>query len=439
MVINRLTIFLIVLLIFTSFTHAQDNVPLTPITVENAAQIEPLAVWDDMTYPARNITFNDDLTGFLTYIYESKELSLWSIGSDHTLRQVHTTPAIVYAIKHQHVAYQISADDPILHVWDLSTGTELAPFENAAPSTPLAWNTDASRLAYVATEEIIEVWDILTRERLWGNGFDMGKAKSLAFLPVSDTFFIQVDYNTGISLHTRNIDDSFGGFFLQTPIQRFESILFSADESRILITESFYRSGENGFISLTDVWDDRSAYLGTFEGGDLGFLPNGLLYSETRIGGPSRETTLTLRDPNTLDIVKTFVYGGEVKTSAHNWRFSPDGTRLVTQTWNYAAEGGSASADHAYTLWDVESGDIISTQTPVDATGIILAFSPDSTVFATDSGQNITLWDAQTGEVLTTISGHTAQVTRLVFSADGTQLLSVADDDTFRVWGIPAK
>lgn len=435
MMMKRYCLMLIFCLALAPMIYAQ-NPPLTPITVENVAQVEQLAVWEGMNYDPRNITFNEDLTGFVTYSYETNELSLWAVNADHSVTLIHTTPAMVYAIKHQHVAYQVSEAESTLHIWDLNTGTELIPVENAASPTVIAWNSDATRLAYVTDEDTIEVLDIITRERLSQNHLDGSEAQALSFVAPLDELLTQTHRNTGMTLNTIGFDGQRSGFFLQTPTQRFASILFSPDQSTVFITEWFYRSGENGFIYLTDVWGKYSSYIGTFEGGGLGFLPNGFVYSSANVGGPSRETTITLRDPNTLEIRKTFVYGGAVKTSALGWWFSPDGTRLVTVTWDFSQEGGrSPISKYAYTFWDVESGEVIATSEPIESAGRV-AFSPDSTLLATDNGQHIALWDAQTGELLTALTGHTDFVTKLVFSSDGTRLVSISNDGTIRVWGV---
>jgi WD40 repeat protein len=421
------------LLTFACLTSAQDT-PHSPITADSAEQIAQLAVWEGMAFPPENILFNDDLTGFLTYS-EAGELSLWSVGTDQMPTLIHTTPAIRYALSQQQAVYQISAEDLALHFWDLSSGAEYFTLDNAAHPTQLAWNADGTRLAYITQDETIEVWDIPSQERLQGHALDGSQVRALAFLPGSGDLLMQTYRTTGITLETRSFEDRNRNFFIQTGVQLFASVLFSPDGSTIFTTEWFYPPGENGVINLTHAWNPR--YVGTFQGGKLGFLPNGLLYSSVAVGYSHRLETITLRDPATLDIRASFVYGGDVPTTASRWSFSPDGTRLVTVTWNFAAEGGRDDLDkRAYTFWDVESQQALATTEPLDSAGVI-AFSPDSTVLATDNRQHVTLWDAHTGAILTTLTGHSAPITQLIFSADGTRLLSLADDGTVRIWGMP--
>jgi WD40 repeat protein len=423
----------LMLLVMTSLTRAQGTL-YVPITADSADQIIQLAVWEGMIFPPENIIFNDDLTGFLTYS-EDSELGLWWIGSGTMPRLIHTTPALRYALSQQQAVYQVSAEDLSLHIWDLVNGTEYFTLDNAAHLTQLAWNSDGTRLAYVTQEETIEVWDIPNQERLHQHYLDGSQVRELTFLPTTNDLLMQTYRNSGISIQTSSFDDRNRNFFLQTGVQLFASVVFSPDSSTIFTTEWFYQSGENGVISLTHAWNPL--YAGTFEGGKIGFLPNGLLYNSVAVGSSHRQETITLRDPVTLDIQATFVYGGDVPTAAYRWSFSPVGTRLVTVTWNFAAEGGRSDLDtRTYTFWDVESQQVIATSEPIDSAGV-MAFSPDSSMLATDNRQQINLWDTQTGGFLTTLIGHNEPITRLIFSADGTRLLSMADDNTIRVWGIP--
>lgn len=420
-------------LTMTNLTSAQDTSP-SPITAESAEQIIQLAVWEGMAFPPEKIIFNDDLTGFLTYS-EAGELSLWSVGTDHMPVLIHTTPATGYALSQQQVVYQISAEDLTLHFWDLSSGTEYFTLDNAAHQAQLAWNADGTRLAYITQDETIEVWDIPTQERLQVHSLDGSQVRALDFLPGSGDLLMQTYRTTGITLETRSFEDRNRNFFIQTGVQLFASVLFSPDGSTVFMTEWFYPPGENGTITLTHAWNPQ--YAGTFQGGKLGFLPNGLLYSSVAVGSSHRQETITLRDPVTLEVRATFVYGGDVPTAASHWSFSPDGRRLVTVTWNFAAEGGREDLDkRAYTFWDVESQQALATTEPLDSAGV-MAFSPDSSLLATDIRQQIALWDAQTGDLLTMLTGHSAPIIRLIFFADGTRLLSLADDGTIRVWGMP--
>ena len=68
----------------------------------------------------------------------------------------------------------------------------------------------------------------------------------------------------------------------------------------------------------------------------------------------------------------------------------------------------------------------------------VLTFSPDGSILV-DSGMEdrnilIKLWDVETGNQLTTLTGHTETITTLVFSPDGRTLASSSQDGTVLLW-----
>ncbi len=66
-----------------------------------------------------------------------------------------------------------------------------------------------------------------------------------------------------------------------------------------------------------------------------------------------------------------------------------------------------------------------------------VAISPDGKTLASGSEDNtIRLWDITTGEQLTTITGHTAPVKCVNFSPDGTKVASSTDDGAVFIWEI---
>ncbi|KAG2066758.1 hypothetical protein BDR04DRAFT_1029204, partial [Suillus decipiens] len=106
--------------------------------------------------------------------------------------------------------------------------------------------------------------------------------------------------------------------------------------------------------------------------------------------------------------------------------FSPDGTRIVTGSW-----------DGTVRLWDAGTGESVGEPLRGHTSSILsVSFSPDGTRIVTGSqDRTVRLWDAWTGEpVGEPLRGHTRSVLSVSFSPDGTRIVTGSDDRTVRLW-----
>ena len=86
-------------------------------------------------------------------------------------------------------------------------------------------------------------------------------------------------------------------------------------------------------------------------------------------------------------------------------------------------------------LWDAATGKALATLEGHTARVTSAAFSPDGTRVVTASWDNTArLWDAATGKALATLAGHTGSVTSAAFSPDGTRVVTASGDNTARLW-----
>ncbi|GAK53957.1 WD40 repeat, subgroup [Candidatus Moduliflexus flocculans] len=65
------------------------------------------------------------------------------------------------------------------------------------------------------------------------------------------------------------------------------------------------------------------------------------------------------------------------------------------------------------------------------------AFSPDGTRIVTVSwDKTARVWDAASGAVLATLTGHAGEVNSAAFSPDGTRIATASDDGMAKIWRV---
>jgi WD40 repeat protein len=135
------------------------------------------------------------------------------------------------------------------------------------------------------------------------------------------------------------------------------------------------------------------------------------------------DNTARLWDAATCKVVATLVgHTAPVEVVA----FSPDGTRVLTGSWDETAR-----------LWDAAAGTTMATLAGHRAYVNAVAFSPDGTRVLTGSGDNTArLWDATAGKVVATLVGHRFPIEVVAFSPDGTRVLTGSGDGTARLWSV---
>ncbi|RYP08017.1 hypothetical protein DL764_002163 [Monosporascus ibericus] len=126
--------------------------------------------------------------------------------------------------------------------------------------------------------------------------------------------------------------------------------------------------------------------------------------------------------------------------------FSSDGSRLVSGSWDKtvrvwdAATGACLSTleghrDSVSSVWDAATGACLSTLKGHRDSVSSVAFSSDGSRLVSGSYDGtVKVWDAATGACLSTLKGHHGNIISVAFSPDGSRLVSGSWDGTVKVW-----
>ena len=96
----------------------------------------------------------------------------------------------------------------------------------------------------------------------------------------------------------------------------------------------------------------------------------------------------------------------------------------------------SGGADKIATIWNVETGSVISHLTGHTSVVSGVDLSPSGQLVATVSNdQTMIIWDLN-GNAITTWKGHAGPINEVKFTADSKQVVTVSDDKTLRRWNV---
>ena len=114
------------------------------------------------------------------------------------------------------------------------------------------------------------------------------------------------------------------------------------------------------------------------------------------------------------------------KISQCNTEFSPDGS-LIT----------AACGVNAVPIWNVETGDVVSTLATGDVQMVSCIFSPDGMTLACGGfNGKVILWDVGTAAEIKEIANIQSPIWEIAFTPDGKKLATCGINDTVRLWNV---
>jgi WD40 repeat protein len=322
-----------------------------------------------------------------------------------------------------------SSDHTVLQ-WDVATGQSNNALNLRHPDavTSLALSGDGRRAVTTCADQVVRLWDV---ERAVVLKSEAGKSNE-----TFNTVQFSPDARWIVTTSTRSGEQG-AGSREQQATQRVpggeqpSSSLLPAPGSRLFAvrvrdTEDLKEvAGQAGIPALLANINSGRGNSGTERAATIWtavFTPrgDGLL----TVGGDQA----CLWDVATAREKMVFNRQGAIASA----RYSPDGERVVTSSWDKAAR-----------IWNAVTGlperMLLGHASSVNDA----AFSPDGKSIVTASNDKTAiLWDAASGRLLHTYRGHTAAVYRAVLfqTADGAmRLVTASQDGTVRIWDVESE
>lgn len=204
---------------------------------------------------------------------------------------------------------------------------------------------------------------------------------------------------------------------------------------------------QDGKLGITGMFDG-GVILWNLESGELlrrfeghTDIVNSVAFSpdESQILSASMDRTIRLWNIEDGKEIQTIESPGAILKAA----FSPNGKYVVTGSADKTAASGQPVEDQDRTVrvWFLETGREIRKFEPKSGFVRAVAFSPDgshvlSGTWNSADGGTLQYWDIETGELERRFYGHTDIISEVKFSADGLRILSGSWDRSLRIWDV---
>ncbi|ESO90709.1 hypothetical protein LOTGIDRAFT_191849 [Lottia gigantea] len=313
-----------------------------------------------------------------------------------------------------------SQDDTAI-VWNISTGDTLFTCTGHTDSvTSVGFSYDSSYVATADMSGLIKVWKTETKEEIWS--FEGGETEWLRWHPLANVLLVGT--NDGDVWMWKIPDGDCKTFHHNS----------SVTSSNILSDGKRLCTGcEDGSLKFWDLKSGESIY--SLSGHDS--HKSSVLSIDSHSDGKlvltgSTEQTAKLINTQTGKVITTFDCSSPTEGDNSEDENSVE-TVGLSNMFPYAATG---CMNGIVGVWDIPS-QTLRHQCKHEAGVVKLKWDNVSPMIYTACLDGvIRLWDARTSSTVSTWEGHTAEILDFDISKDGSTIVSVAEDQTARVFSV---
>lgn len=353
-------------------------------------------------------------------------IRLWDVATGASTRELkgHTKPANAVAFDPSGDRLASAASDGSIRVWDVASGQLLKVLTGHTSSVrDVTFSPDGASLASASADRTARIWEVDTgklRSTFAGSAGHTGTVWSVAF------------NRQGTLLVTSGQD----GVAKVWDVESGRNVS-TISERRAGINEAEFNAAGNRIITVgnddTCRWWDWQAEREDFRIWGHEIIRPAVDAAMSPVTTPDRQMQSLVALGNTGEVWVLDTAGQKLQHSfstnqpgARRLRFSPDGARLATVADKTVEIWNTASWSHSRTL-----------PLPDDEVLVNVAFNQDGTRLAAAGARGKpTVWDLNSGELVTSLTGNAPPAIDVALSPSGALVAAADRDGMLRVWNV---